>query len=191
MNPPQVLRNFYASTIDRSNFREATTRVVIFLLPVLFWGKEKNFHALYIVTVGVLVRAWAAGHLNKDQFMAKSGPYLLVRHPLYLGSCLLTLGLIVVLKHWAVALGLGLLTFITYFHGIQHEEENLKKHFGREYVEYAKKAGPLWPKLSGIKTFFSFRSRKHFSCQRYIKNKEWECLLGVIAVFFILWLGSP
>ena len=45
-----------------------------------------------IAVVGLLVRAWAAGHIRKNQTLAVSGPYAHTRNPLYLGSFILGVG---------------------------------------------------------------------------------------------------
>ena len=43
--------------------------------------------------VGLALRAWAAGHLAKNQRLATGGPYGYVRNPLYLGTALAGAGL--------------------------------------------------------------------------------------------------
>lgn len=182
----------YSNTVDRSKFREVAQRYMVFILPICYWGRQVNMTGLYISAVAVLIRAWAAGYLKKDQELAQGGPYVLARHPLYLGSVMLALGLIVSLHHWFATLLLGGITFLTYRHTIIHEEQNLTKHFGQKYTEFRKRAGPLWPKPAGI--LFAIQNPKKiltgFSFKQYLKNKEYECLLGVIAVFLILMLGS-
>ena len=39
-----------------------------------------------IALIGVLVRAWASGHISKNERLATSGPYAHTRNPLYFGS---------------------------------------------------------------------------------------------------------
>ncbi len=41
---------------------------------------------------GLLIRAWASGHIRKNENLAVSGPYAYTRNPLYLGSFFLGLG---------------------------------------------------------------------------------------------------
>ena len=186
------LQQLYAATIDRSKFRETAQRILVFILPFFYWGRERQWWGFSFVIAGVLIRAWAAGYLKKDQNMAATGPYLFVRHPLYLGSCLLALGLIVTLDHWIATLVLGGVTALTYTHTIRHEEKNLKSRFGVPYVNYCMQVGPIWPKPDGLKRLLSSRtSGGSFSLQQYLKNKEFECLLGVVVVFVILYLGAP
>lgn len=187
------LQNLYAATIDRSKFREVAQRILVFTLPLFYWGHHRQWWGFAFVAAGVLIRAWGAGYLKKDQSMAAGGPYLFVRHPLYLGSCLLALGLMVTIQHWVAWVLLGGVTFLTYFHTIRHEEKNLRARFGTPYVEYSRQVGPLWPKPAGLKMLFASlgKGTGSFSFRQYLKNKEYECLLGVIVVFLILYVGSP
>ena len=48
-----------------------------------------------IAIVGESMRLWAAGHLEKSKEVTQSGPYRYTRHPLYLGSSLIGIGLAV------------------------------------------------------------------------------------------------
>ena len=45
----------------------------------LAWG-------LPVSALGLALRAWAAGHLEKNRSLAESGPYAYVRNPLYIGT---------------------------------------------------------------------------------------------------------
>ncbi len=185
------LRKLYSVTIDRSKFREVASRYIVFIVPLFFWGREPYWAGMILVALGVLVRAWGAGYLKKDESIAAGGPYLFVRHPLYLGSCLLALGFIVVLHHWFVTLLVGGVTFLTYWHTIKHEEQNLVRRFGESYLAYMKKAGPLWPKPQGLLALIKGEgARGGFSLKQYLKNREYECLLGVAALIVYLVLGS-
>ena len=49
--------------------------------------------AWLLVLAGVGLRVWAAGNLDKNLFTRPAGPYRLVRHPLYLGTLLISFGL--------------------------------------------------------------------------------------------------
>ena len=41
---------------------------------------------------GLALRAWATGHLRKNDALATTGPYAYTRNPLYLGSFVIGLG---------------------------------------------------------------------------------------------------
>src|SRR5579864_7004675 len=58
-----------------------------------------------ISVVGILLRAWAAGHLEKNQRLATGGPYSFTRNPLYIGTLLVAAGLVAASRSaWLAAL---------------------------------------------------------------------------------------
>ena len=50
--------------------------------------------------LGLLLRAWASGHLRKNDALATSGPYAYTRNPLYLGSFIMGLGFTLASGRW-------------------------------------------------------------------------------------------
>ena len=48
------------------------------------------------VVAGAGLRSWGAGHLIKNDRLTISGPYAYLRHPLYAGTLLLTVGFVLV-----------------------------------------------------------------------------------------------
>src|ERR1700727_2561277 len=58
---------------------------------------------LPVSLVGLLLRAWATGHLEKNIRLAESGPYAYVRNPLYLGTLLVAAGLVIASRRWLLA----------------------------------------------------------------------------------------
>jgi len=70
----------------------------------------------------------------------------LVRHPIYLGSILLYLGLILyTLSLASVVIWLVIIVF--YYFISRYEEKILTDFFGEEYVSYKQKVPMLFPKL--------------------------------------------
>ena len=47
---------------------------------------------LCLILVGLGIRGWAAGHLQRNQELATSGPYAYLRDPLYLGRLFIICG---------------------------------------------------------------------------------------------------
>ena len=89
-----------------------------------------------VAIAGEAVRIWAAGHLEKGREVTMSGPYRLTRHPLYLGSTLIGIGLVVASANWWVtALVLGYLA-VTLTAAIRTEEAHLTDKFGMAYPDY-------------------------------------------------------
>jgi protein-S-isoprenylcysteine O-methyltransferase Ste14 len=50
--------------------------------------------------LGLALRAWAAGHLQKDSTLTDSGPYAWVRNPLYLGTLSTAAGFVIASRRW-------------------------------------------------------------------------------------------
>ena len=105
-----------------------------------------------LIVVGMLIRAWAAGHLRRNQQFATSGPYAYLRDPLYLGRLLLLVGLGVLANNrYTYALfGLGMLVFFLHYmpRKLRKETKRLERYFGQEYVEYRAQVRSLVPRLS-------------------------------------------
>ena len=53
-----------------------------------------------IAAMGVLIRAWACGHLRKSSELDVSGPYAHTRNPLYLGTFMIALGFGIASGSW-------------------------------------------------------------------------------------------
>ena len=59
-------------------------------------GNELSAHAaagIIFLVSGVLIRFWARGHFERVRLFT-TGPYALVRHPLYLGSLFIVVGVL-------------------------------------------------------------------------------------------------
>ena len=85
---------------------------------------------------GLLLRAWAAGHLEKNRQLAVSGPYALVRNPLYLGTLIVAAGFVIASRRWELALIFGAVFGLVYLPVIELEEQREKlKRAKREDAE--------------------------------------------------------
>ncbi len=124
-----------------------------------------------VALAGEAMRIWAAGHLEKGREVTASGPYRLTRHPLYLGSILIGIGLAIAAATVAVAaIVLGYLA-ITLAAAIRTEETHLTEKFGARYPEY--RAGRM-------------SVTRSYSIERAMRNREYRAAVGVVAVFVIL-----
>ena len=131
-----------------------------------------------IALIGEAIRIWAAGHLEKGREVTMSGPYAFTRHPLYVGSTIIGVGLAVACASWIVAvLVLGYLV-ITLLAAIATEEAHLTAKFGAAYPAYrdGRAAG----------------ERRRFSLARAIRNREYRAVAGWLAVIaFLAWKSRP
>jgi protein-S-isoprenylcysteine O-methyltransferase Ste14 len=114
---------------------------------------------LAVGLAGVVLLVWASLQLGRffmheaavreDHALIESGPYRFIRHPVYVGYLALLFGSgvaslnVCLLVLWPVAL-IGIL--------IQagSEEQLLLERFGRDYERYARRTGPMVPRLWGL-----------------------------------------
>ncbi len=142
---------------------------------------------------GLVIRAWAAGILEKDRELAVSGPYAFTRNPLYLGSFVIGTG--AVLAGGRPWFGLLFLAFfaILYRGAMLHESERLEERFGDDYRRYRKAVPVFLPRGTryepGPAPGTGSRPAS-FSMERYIRNREYEALLGAAAAFALLALKA-
>ncbi|HVL65697.1 MAG TPA: isoprenylcysteine carboxylmethyltransferase family protein [Vicinamibacterales bacterium] len=122
--------------------------------------------------VGECIRIWAAGHLEKGREVTSSGPYAFTRHPLYAGSMVIGLGLVVAAAHLLAGLVVLAYLAVTYTAAIRTEEAHLTEKFGAAYPDY--RAGRM-------------SVARRFSLERAMRNREYRAALGVLAVLAVLW----
>lgn len=134
-----------------------------------------------ISVVGVFVRAWAAGHLAKNQTLATGGPYARTRNPLYLGTLLVATGLVIASRSLGLAILFAAVFILIYLPVIELEEQHLRKLFP-EYAEYAQRVPRLWPRRS------SGQAVKPFQFSLYARNQEYQALAGfILGTLFLVW----
>lgn len=142
-------------------------------------GIESILRGLPLSLVGLWIRAWAAGHLAKNEDLAVSGPYSRVRNPLYLGSLFLAGGVVIGARSWWLALVFTAAFVLIYLPVIQLEEEHLRKLFPG-YASYARRVPSLRPRLGAS------GGGRGFRWELYRRNKEWKALAGYL--FALAWL---
>lgn len=134
------------------------------------------------VVGGVLIRAWAAGHIRKNQKLATSGPYAFTRNPLYLGSFLIACGFAVAGGVWWLALAVIFLFLGIYLPVMRVEEGDLKRGFGDEFVDYAQSVPLFVPRL----TRWRGSRRTAFDFGLYLKHAEYNAAVGSAFGFAVL-----
>jgi len=125
-----------------------------------------------IAIAGESIRVWAAGHLEKSKEVTQSGPYRYTRHPLYLGSSLIGIGMAVVANNLIVAVIVIAYLALTLTAAMRSEEAHLREKFGDAYDAYAQKRGP--------------RVERSFSWQRAIYNREHHAIAGLLTGLVLL-----
>src|SRR6266566_3560755 len=126
---------------------------------------------------GLLVRAYAAGYLHKQEILTVTGPYAYTRNPLYLGSAVLALGAGIATRSWISAT--ILIVYFAVFYSI------VMRH-GASFEEYARAVPLFVPRLTAAK--LPGDSAASFSLAQYRKNHEWQAALGFLFLLLVLLL---
>ena len=138
---------------------------------------------LPLAASGLALRAWAAGHLRKNQNLTTSGPYAWLRNPLYVGT-LLAVGGCLIAAAQAVLAVLALVAFVLiYTPVVEQEEQHLRKLFP-EYAEYARRVPQFLPSPPKA------GSEQRFAYAIYQRNKEYKALLGLLWAYAFLALKA-
>jgi protein-S-isoprenylcysteine O-methyltransferase Ste14 len=105
---------------------------------------------------GIGLAIWARYHLaeywsaritiKEGHQLIRTGPYARLRHPIYTGLILATIGSALVIDHWRCVLGVLLVT-VGYCFKARREEAMLGQQFGEAFQEHRKHTGFLFPKF--------------------------------------------
>ncbi len=134
-----------------------------------------------IAAVGILIRAWASGHIRKNQNLAVSGPYSFTRNPLYLGSFVLGVGFTIAAGVWWLAIIFVALFLGIYLPVMRVESDDLTKLFGAEYEEYARRVPLFFPRPTAYRA-----SDAKFDMSLYMRHREYQAALGLTFAWLVL-----
>ena len=125
------------------------------LMTVITYGEWEQDVILWplgfaIIIPGILIRLWATKHIGrrmpwikKGKTVVKTGPYALVRNPLYIGNITIAIGLSVFSELlWFIPLTFFYL-FTLYHLVVRYEEKKLSERWGKAYLTYLKEV-PRW-----------------------------------------------
>lgn len=136
-----------------------------------------------LALLGEAFRTWASGNLAKDKALAVSGPYIMVRNPLYFGSFLIGAGFCVAEINLQRPISTAILwtavlaSFIMVYRAtILAEEAHLERLFGEEYQRY-KQVVPSW--LPDFKAFPEALRKNSFTWALFRKNREYLTITGL------------
>ena len=155
------------------------------LLAAFAWFSQPTLPSMLIglpiSAFGLLLRAWAAGHLDKDRRLATGGPYAYIRNPLYLGTLIAALGIVIASRSFWLALIFAIVFLLVYLPAVELEEQHLRDIF-LEYDSYAARVHRFFP------TVIRTGSEARFRWELYRRNEEYKALLGfVTALAWLVW----
>lgn len=145
-----------------------------------------------VMLLGQFIRLAASASIVKSRTLTTHGPYAVVRNPLYLGTLVMTSGMLIAMTSTAKPLltavlwaGVGAAFAWIYWVTIKAEEEFLRSTYGQAFEDYCKAVPAI---LACPCTFSSFFESGAYSRAVFIKNKEWRGLSGLAAILIILYL---
>lgn len=145
--------------------------------PGLFW------YGAVIAVIGILFRLWASGFVMKNKELATTGPYSLVRHPLYTGNIIMLAGYCLANGQvWPWLVGAFFLWF-WYPPAISYEDKKLEGIFGDAWREWSANIPALIPRSlapkSGDGSSWSFAKSL---------RQNWEPVIVAYSLFWLWWL---
>ncbi len=96
----------------------------------------------------ILGKSWSdTPRMMKEQILITSGPYRMIRHPIYTAFLLILGSTLFISSNWLIGLCWIGMTALETASRVQFEEALMVEFFGDQYREYMKKTGRLLPKV--------------------------------------------
>lgn len=177
---------------DRIRFDEILRQVIGLLLVAVcahFARPDSGTVAigLALAVIGQVFRIYAAGYIHKNKQLASTGPYALVRHPLYLGNFLILIGFTLASANLYVTIGVILFFLIWYPAAIAYEDSKLENIFEDEWREWSKNIRAIIP---GRFRWADLKAEGWDTYQSLIRNGELPISLYLLSCGIWLWVVS-
>ena len=180
-----------------TTFQKLSTRLR-FLLAVpaaaallYFVDRGPLWPGVIVIAFGEFMQLWAAAHLHKNVTMVKSGPYSLLRNPMYFGRFFVGLGFALMTWRWYLiapyAVGFALYAQAR----VLGEEARLGGLFGEEYGQYCAAVNRWFPwprtRLSDARLLQHGSAEAHWSWEAVRRNHQLRVTLGVALMIALLY----
>jgi protein-S-isoprenylcysteine O-methyltransferase Ste14 len=118
-------------------------RIVALTLGALLYFPGLALYLWAWLTLGEMynVSTSFGAQLYTEHRLIIKGPYSFVRHPMYLGVLVASLGGLLIYQTWTALFVIA--TFLSLFRRAQHEEQALAAEFGQQWEEYCQRV-PGW-----------------------------------------------
>jgi protein-S-isoprenylcysteine O-methyltransferase Ste14 len=132
---------------------------------------------------GLALRAWATGHLRKNDALATTGPYAYTRNPLYLGSFVMGLGFTIAAGRLILGLVFAVLFLGIYVPVMRVEAKALDELFAHDYQRYASVVPLFLPRVSAYRPD---TAKAKFDPALYRRYREYRAAIGLVAAWLLL-----
>ncbi len=135
----------------------------------------KALAGLACVLGGLALRSWAAGFLIKNSELTTTGPYALVRNPLYLGSFMMVAGFCLLINDpeniWILSVALALI----YVPKVRSEERLLANVYPDQWPLYAARTPRFFPRTLALPRLAGWR------LSQWRRSREYNAVLASTA----------
>lgn len=136
---------------------------------------------LGLVVGGLALRSWATGILHKNSQLATTGPYRLIRNPLYVGSFAMMFGFCALMGDLSnVAFVVGPV-FLMYLLKVRQEEHYLSTHFPEQWIEYSSRTPRFVPRPGRANLAADWR------VSQWLDSREYQAVGATLVAFVALW----
>jgi protein-S-isoprenylcysteine O-methyltransferase Ste14 len=123
--------------------------ILTYFIPIKVIPSPYNYFGIIFILFGIILNLWADQLFKKEKTNVKyhktpnkliiSGPFKISRNPMYLGMLIILLGIAILLGRLTPFIFPILFFVIIETLFIPIEEKNMKKQFGKRYLEYKNK----------------------------------------------------
>lgn len=174
----------------------AVVTVAVFykhLIPLKPYGTSRlvvDIFGIALFLSGYFLRIAARGYkakLNPDgKALVTKGPYALTRNPMYLGTLLIGLGIILLILRWYAAFIFLVVYLSIYIPQIKKEEKNLNGLFAKSFSEYCANTPRFFPKpLSFLKKEAKIEIETSW-IKKEFSSFAWSAIFVIIVKFLEL-----
>jgi protein-S-isoprenylcysteine O-methyltransferase Ste14 len=178
-----------AHVIREARYNEFFRQTIgLLLMPVIAFFAMPTTAAFFagaaIALVGMLFRFYASGFIVKNKQLATSGPYSLVRHPLYTGNALLLIGFTFASGLWWVLVVSAAFWWFYYPAAIAYEDRKLSGIFGEAWQAWSGTVPAVIPRTLAIKPGGSWSFRTSW-------KENYELVIVIYTLACLAYIGRP
>jgi len=125
-----------------------------------------------LVVTGLALRSWSAGILRKNAELTMTGPYGLVRNPLYVGSFMMMFGFCALIAdptNFLFILGPVLVIYIV---KVRQEERLLSATFPEQWPHYSKTTPRFCPRLKRVDL------KAPWQLSQWVRHREYQAIVA-------------
>ena len=195
-NPSNLLRTLAEFLIRRRILLSLLLFIVLIGEDVAFGSKPHDVLdfrdpvgvlGTILVLSGLALRSWSVGILRKNRELTTTGPYRLIRNPLYVGSFMMMFGFCAIIGDseniWFVV-GPVLLMYIV---KVRQEERSLSALFPQQWPDYARQTPRFFPRIGRLDL------KADWSGAQWMRSREYQAVAAtaVALVALKIWQASP